>query len=871
MSRKSNNKNLSDSGTVDVIVPVYRGFEQTRRCLEAVLDERVETPFELVVIDDCSPDPELRAYLGSTTDRPHVTLLVNERNLGFVAAVNQGMALHPDRDVVLLNSDTEVANDWLDRLRACVHRAADIGTATPFSNNATICSYPLFCVDNPLPPDSTVAELDVVFRSVNAGAAVDIPTAVGFCMYIRRACLDRVGAFDAERFGRGYGEENDFSRRAAKAGWRNVLCADVFVFHEGGISFRDERETLTQRSSAVMDELHPDYHDLVRRFIANDTPAPYRHAVDVELARARLAGAGLSADSDRTKPVLLHILHDLGGGIVRWLDDFRRADTRCVNLVLRPYCRSRDFGEGLMLFLADVDGERPLALWRFAESIPACVDSHPEYRRVLTEIVHRYGVGAVLVSSLIGHALDALDTGLPTLIVNHDFFPLCPAINLHFQHVCTECDEARLRACTQANSCFNLPYIDFPAEVRLALRARYLELIAGGRVALVVPDVSVRTHLQRVFPATRASAFVIIEHGIAMPFAPIATAGEMPERRLRVVVLGMLAVSKGGDLLRAGLDRLLEFADVYLVGAREVGELFLDRPGVHVVEEYAIEVLPAILADIRPDVGLLLSIWPESFSYTLSELWMLGIPPAATRLGAFAERIRPGETGYLFEPDVESMLSCLRAIEADRAGLRVIAANLRDTRARGAAEMVADYHRLLPLGTGSVPPDRLDRPTPPLELERLAWAQETIDQWKTIKHQHLLLDMRAERVAELHARADDLRESLIARECALEALAGRLQARENENEMELARCETAMAQVYASTSWQVSRPVRWLGLGVRKSRMFWRLLKPILSRPATRREAIQSLLGILWRDGTVAFKQALAERSAAADHEGEGL
>ena len=71
-----------------------------------------------------------------------VTLLRNERNLGFVQSVNRGMVLHPDRDVVLLNSDTEVANDWLDRLSAAAHSARDIATATPFSNSAGYCGFP---------------------------------------------------------------------------------------------------------------------------------------------------------------------------------------------------------------------------------------------------------------------------------------------------------------------------------------------------------------------------------------------------------------------------------------------------------------------------------------------------------------------------------------------------------------------------------------------------------------------------------------------------------------------------------------------------------------------------------------------------------
>jgi GT2 family glycosyltransferase len=275
------------AGVVDVIVPVYKGYTETRRCIESVLQADCSTPFELVLIDDASPEPELAAYCASLQDRPGVSVMHNPENLGFVATVNRGMRLHPDRDVVLLNSDTEVVNDWLDRLRRCVHSAPDIATATPFSNHATICSYPVFCADNEMPPDISLAELDSLFARLNTGMLVDLPTAVGFCMYIRRACLDQVGLFDAGRFGRGYGEENDFSLRAAKAGWRNVLCADTFVFHAGGVSFGAERAALGSAAAGVLSRLHPEYAALVQAFVAEDPPAKYRRAVDLEIARRR--------------------------------------------------------------------------------------------------------------------------------------------------------------------------------------------------------------------------------------------------------------------------------------------------------------------------------------------------------------------------------------------------------------------------------------------------------------------------------------------------------------------------------------------------------------------------------------------------------
>ena len=147
--------------TVDVIVPVYRGRASLQACLESLLAHPQQTPFEIVLIDDASPEPEVKDYLASFAGRhERVTLLENATNLGFVATVNRGMALHPDRDLVLLNSDTEVANDWLDRLVRCMQSDPGAGSVTPFSNNATICSFPRFCEGRPLPAHWSLAEID---------------------------------------------------------------------------------------------------------------------------------------------------------------------------------------------------------------------------------------------------------------------------------------------------------------------------------------------------------------------------------------------------------------------------------------------------------------------------------------------------------------------------------------------------------------------------------------------------------------------------------------------------------------------------------------------------------------------------------------
>jgi GT2 family glycosyltransferase len=201
------------SSTVDVIIPVYRGLAETRACIESVLTASNETRREIVVVNDASPELDIARYLKAQSAAGHITLIENEQNLGFVLSCNRAMMLHPDRDVVLLNSDTQVEKGWLDRMIACAEAAPGAASVTPFSNNATICSYPVMGKGNSINPASELAGLDATFARINAGKFVEIPTGVGFCMLMKRVAIDAVGALDAKAFGRGYGEENDWCQR----------------------------------------------------------------------------------------------------------------------------------------------------------------------------------------------------------------------------------------------------------------------------------------------------------------------------------------------------------------------------------------------------------------------------------------------------------------------------------------------------------------------------------------------------------------------------------------------------------------------------------------------------------------------------------
>jgi GT2 family glycosyltransferase len=270
--------------TVDVVVPVYGGRALALQAIDSVLGAATREAFELVVVDDASPDPLLRSELQALAEAGLITLMENERNVGFVGAVNRGLALHPLRDVVLLNSDARVFGDWLDRLLAAL-RTPRTATATPLSNAATILSYPATLCENRLPADVDIARWDRLCAAIDM-PVVEIPTGVGFCMAVSRACLDRIGDFDQEQFGRGYGEENDFCCRATAAGWRHVAATGLFVWHRGGASFGKEREKLIDAAQATIETLHPGYAATVGRFIQDDPLEPARRALDVARIRA---------------------------------------------------------------------------------------------------------------------------------------------------------------------------------------------------------------------------------------------------------------------------------------------------------------------------------------------------------------------------------------------------------------------------------------------------------------------------------------------------------------------------------------------------------------------------------------------------------
>lgn len=263
--------------TTTVIVPVYGAEAATLACLASLRGE-IGGDVRLLVIDDASPDRAIVPKLAQaiTPFGSSASLLVHDVNRGFVGTVNHGMA-EADGDVILLNSDTLASPGCFTRLRECAGTDPRIATATPFSNNAEICSFPDLCRAAPVPAD--LPAIATAAAELPNRDFVDLPTGVGFCLWIRRAALAELGDFDRATFGIGYGEENDFCQRAIAHGWRNVLCHRAYVAHVGGESFAATPHRPNGEALRRLLARYPRYNAEVAAFIAADPPAAWRRAL----------------------------------------------------------------------------------------------------------------------------------------------------------------------------------------------------------------------------------------------------------------------------------------------------------------------------------------------------------------------------------------------------------------------------------------------------------------------------------------------------------------------------------------------------------------------------------------------------------------
>jgi GT2 family glycosyltransferase/glycosyltransferase involved in cell wall biosynthesis len=610
-----------DDVVVDIVIPVYRGLAQTQRCIESVLVDPDRPAGRVIAVDDRSPEPKLSAWLDKQAAAGRIHVVRNRRNQGFVTSINIGIEAAGTHDVVLLNSDTEVPHGWAARLAGHAYATPRVASVSPFSNNATICGYPNVAGGPPVFGLGT-AELDDACHAVNAGRSVELPTTVGFCMYVRRAALNDIGTFDAETFGRGYGEENDFCLRAGARGWRHLLACDTYVYHEGNVSFGTGAAAAAEQGMAIVRERYPNYVRVVAAHVKLDAAGPYRFAVTMELLHRS------------NRPTILMLTHDLGGGVRRHIMDLvERIAGEANCLLLESTAR------GAALSVPTLSGHPMLVLPAERISDLVRVLQSADVTRVH---IHHLMSMDVDVRALV-HRL-----GVPFDLTVHDYFAICPQVNLLPWLQGAYCGEPDVAGC---NSCIADRSSYGSRDIVSWRRGNAWQFLEAKRV--ICPSEDVRERLARHGLDRRA--IVVPHEAVAATPWPLSPASLGKGRPLRVAVIGVLANQKGAlaVLTVASVAKRSELS-IHLIGYAEKELPAPLAARIAMTGEYQEVELPARLAELKPHVVWFPAQWPETYSYTLTAAIDAGLPIVATRIGAFPERLQGRPLTWLVDPEAST-------------------------------------------------------------------------------------------------------------------------------------------------------------------------------------------------------------------------
>ena len=634
-------RGLTATGNADevgIVLPVYRGREDTLGCIHSVLLAHNETRAHLLVINDCSPDEQLTKDLEQLASSDHFDLIYHADNRGFVSTVNEGM-LAVSSDVVLLNADTLVCDHWLDHLSAAAQRSRHIGSVSPLSNNATILSYPHINCANPLPPDCSLKQLcQLLENRFDGDTLIEIPTSVAFCMYMPRHVIENVGIFDEGAFGLGYGEECDWAMRARQKGYRHYVATRSFVYHTGEVSFADRAIRRQADAGEILRRRHPNYWPLVEQHIAANPLSHVRRFLDCR----RLVSASKDAQ------VVLHVLHSLGGGTqtyVRHISDLLKQQG-VLSIFIQPD------GTGRMRLSSNFLSEAPNLV--FAE--------HWDNDKV-KQLIQELQVQCVHLHQILGFAPETIafirDLNVPLVATLHDYAYICPQVFLLDQRelfcgvptsvVCHQCISAK-------QPIMDVENVASWREDMYALLSRAKRLLAPSKAASEL--------YKRVWPNL---PILVVPH--PEPIVAQKPRVMAPSDPKIVAVVGAILRHKGSAIVEACVRDAEERGlplKVIVVGDFQSK---LKSPHLDVMGRFSPPQLPNILSKSGAVIGFLPSVWPETYSYVLSEYYRLGLHPVVFDIGAQSERVKAARYGTILplNTGAPAINDALMAIKLDLA------------------------------------------------------------------------------------------------------------------------------------------------------------------------------------------------------------
>ncbi len=766
---------------IDIVIPVYNAYEDLVLCMRSIRRFTNLSWDRVILVDDCSTDERMVPYL-KAQEEENVLFIQNEEYKGFAESVNTGILLTEDRDVLLLDSDTMVTKNWLDKMAVCAYSSDEIGTVTPMSNHASVCSVPIMCQNNNLPENLSVDGYAEIIERCSMQRYPYIALPDSFCIYIKRETIKRTGLFDSGVFDGVYTATQDFCCRVGLLGYTHAACDDTFVYRKGTPSRRPEqRESLFETNEGILKERYPSIMEKNQSYCESNPDQYIRDNINLfqRISNGRknvlyLVHSDFRIDSE-----------DHVGGTQFHVRDMAMAMKSEYNVFVMA--RTMD-----KLRLSVYVGDMP------AETLEFYIGGRPErpvfrneeHYRIYDNVLRAFHIDLVHVHHTscltfdIFYAAHALN--IPIHLTLHDFYLICPNEKLmcykgYYCEVCRDSDfcgsclketkniddttdyiaEWRqecgkvLKMCRQiytpsesTKDIFLSLYSGISEKVQPIYHGCEFNRIEQDQVNEIIKTNQVKSHFDFALnhPEDKEAVtgwaflegmdsreneiFLEIEDTAhhkyyvntnvvrrtdvadafqnsgyeycgfhAKVFRNLYRNGRLTLRVLirskgklysdknkikfsnrkkevqknhnfNVAFIGGLVPAKGSRLAYEMIMKEEETVNWYIFGNMNDDKLQnLKQKNLLMLGAYERNDLPQLLSAYEIDIICILSIWPETFSYTVSEALMCKVPVLASDIGAMGERIRKNGCGWLVErdADAENILGKLRAVIENKA------------------------------------------------------------------------------------------------------------------------------------------------------------------------------------------------------------
>ena len=216
-----------------IVVPVMNQVEYTMEFMETLYAFTPE-PFELIVVDNASSDDTQQFMVDLMSKNPNIMYLRNERNLGCAGALHQGARAAKGKYIAFCNNDILFSKEWLKGMIDCVESGNDVGLVgarTNFISGPQIVTE----VGSGYQNVWEYQKFAENFRSSFKGCYIPFWQIRPFCGLIKREVYNKIEGFDPQYFPANC-EDDDLCMQLVQAGYRNLICGDVFIHHHGSKS-----------------------------------------------------------------------------------------------------------------------------------------------------------------------------------------------------------------------------------------------------------------------------------------------------------------------------------------------------------------------------------------------------------------------------------------------------------------------------------------------------------------------------------------------------------------------------------------------------------------------------------------------------------